>query len=127
MSRLIVPVAVVLILAAGAACFVSKPEAQGIISGKVTVGPLCPVEPCPSPQPNPYSSLELVLQPKVGSSIFVKLNANGSFQAEAPAGTYSLDIANCKFLGCKYALPKTVIVEADKTTAVTIDIDTGIR
>ena len=103
-----------------------SPE-QGIISGKVNIGPLCPVEPCPNPSPDIYTSRQLVLQPRSGSPIYVQLNSDGSFQATVNAGTYAVNMTNCTFLGCKYSLPKTITVKPNEITAIEINIDTGIR
>ena len=46
---------------------------------------------------------------------------------EVPAGNYELTISNCDFMGCQYVLPKTVRIDAGRTTNLDIDIDTGIR
>ena len=103
-----------------------SPE-QGTISGKVTIGPLCPVEPCPNPIPNIYTSRQLILQPGSGDPIYVQLNSDGSFQATVNAGTYTVNLTNCTFLGCKYSLPKTITVKPNENTVIDINIDTGIR
>jgi hypothetical protein len=105
----------------------------GKISGKVRVGPLCPIEPCPVSMPNPYSSRQIVLEPvDDGTGIAVpalhmRIKPDGRFEGEAPAGVYRLTITDCQFLGCRHSLPKTVIIEADKVAEIDIDIDTGIR
>ncbi len=100
---------------------------QGVIWGKVTIGPLCPVEPCRNPQPDVYSSRALILQPATGKTVSIQLNADGSFKAAVDAGTYSVTLSNCEFMGCKRVLPKTVIVNPSQVASLEIDIDTGIR
>ncbi len=108
-------------------------QPPGKISGKVTVGPLCPIEPCPVSMPNPYSSRQIVLEPVddgTGTAVpalHMRINPDGRFEGAAPAGVYRLTITDCQFLGCRHSLPKTVIVEADKVAEIDIDIDTGIR
>ncbi len=121
--------AVIIIGALAAIAFIqgTQPPGQGTISGKVTIGPLCPVEPCPDPDPEIYTSRQLVLQPSFGNPIYVQLNPDGSFQATVNAGTYTVNLTNCTFLGCKHSLPKTVTVAPNETTTINIDIDTGIR
>ncbi len=99
----------------------------GILAGQVNVGPLCPVEPCPGPAPDVYSSRKLVLTPPAGSVIYVSLNSDGRFQAEVPAASYSVDLTDCTFLGCRWELPKQVTVQAGQVTKLDINIDTGIR
>lgn len=104
---------------------------QGTISGKVTIGPLCPVEPCPDPVPDIYSSRKLILQPLLQSEktipIYIQLDADGSFQAAVNAGIYAVNLTDCTFLGCTYVLPRIVTVRPNETTTINIDIDTGIR
>ena len=100
----------------------------GLLKGKVTIGPLCPVEPCPVTIPNPYTSRTIILQKQTGEFLPpIILQEDGSFETEIGVSTYTLSLSECSFLGCNYSLPKTVIIEADKTTEVGIDIDTGIR
>jgi len=100
---------------------------KGTISGKVTIGPLCPVEPCRNPDPYIYTSRQLILQPTFGYPTYVKLNSNGSFHATVNAGTYTVILTDCTFLGCERSLPITVIVNPNRLTTIDINIDTGIR
>lgn len=102
-------------------------EQHGTFSGRVIIGPLCPHEPCPGPTSDIYSSRELILHPKVGSPTHIKINPDGTFRAKVSPGTYRVDLTNCVFLGCKFALPQTVTVKPGQTTTLTIKIDTGIR
>ena len=100
----------------------------GLLKGKVTIGPLCPVEPCPVTVPNPYTSRIIILLKQTGEFFSpIILQEDGSFEAEIGAGIYTLSLSDCSFLGCNYSLPKTVTIKAGKTTEVEIDIDTGIR
>lgn len=99
---------------------------QGVLSGKLTIGPICPVEPCDSTQ-NPYLGRTIVLESKTGNLISVSIKEDGSFSKELSPETYTLNLNKCEHLGCTEALPKTVTIETNKTTEVNIDIDTGIR
>ena len=100
----------------------------GTLTGKVNIGPLCPVEPCPAPVSNPYISRQIILTPKNGKTPFyLKIDKDGGFNDDIPAGSYELTLSDCVFMGCRYALPKIVVVEAGKTMSVDINIDTGIR
>ncbi len=99
----------------------------GILAGKVTIGPLCPVEPCPGTVPNPYTARQIIASKKTGEVFHIPLNADGSFVGELPDGTYSIDLTSCSYLGCKRSLPREIIIEENKTLQVSIDIDTGIR
>ncbi|MBI2937405.1 MAG: hypothetical protein HYY22_04300 [Thaumarchaeota archaeon] len=106
---------------------VTTGEQTGIVSGKVSIGPLCPVEPCPGPVPDVYSSRYVVLQPEGGEPTRVKLSSDGGFEAQVRPGTYKVDLTDCTFMGCSRVLPKTVTVKANEAAYIQIDIDTGIR
>ncbi len=106
---------------------VKMDEQIGTVAGKVSIGPLCPVEPCPGPVPDVYSSRYIILQPEAGEPTQVKLNSNGSFEAQLKPGTYKVNLTDCTFMGCSRVLPKTVTVKANETTYIQIDIDTSIR
>ena len=101
-------------------------DRQGYVTGKVTVGPLCPVEPCPNGRTDVYSSRVLILTGK-NSAVKVQLQADGWFKQAVPADTYTVTLSDCTFMGCRYALPKTVTVSSGQVTTFNIDIDTGIR
>ena len=99
----------------------------GTLAGTIVIGPLCPVEPCPSPA-NPYIGRSLVLEPvNGGDPIIVKLQDDGTFRAAVPAGDYDVQLLNCGYMGCARALPKRVTVKPDVPTRLEINIDTGIR
>ncbi len=106
---------------------IAPSQGEGTLYGKVSIGPLCPVEPCSNPRPDVYSSRSLALQPASGQPTYVSLNADGSFKSAVRAGTYSVSLTSCDFMGCRYALPKTVVVRAGEATPLEISIDTGIR
>jgi len=109
--------------------FAPCPEVRtGTLKGKVAIGPLCPVEPCPVTMTNPYISRMIIIKKQTGELLFnIPLREDGSFEIEIVAGAYTLDLSDCTFLGCRYSLPKTIKIEENKTTEINIDIDTGIR
>jgi hypothetical protein len=96
----------------------------GSVRGWVTIGPLCPVEPCHSTE-NPYNSRSLVLT-SGSTNLFVPLQSDGSFYANVTSGLYQVTLTNCVFLGC-HNLPVTVNVAPGATARLNITIDTGIR
>jgi len=100
---------------------------EGTLSGRVSIGPLCPVEPCRNPPQDIYSSRELLLKPPFGEAMHVKLEVDGTFQAKILAGTYTVNLTNCTFRGCEAVLPRTVIIAPNQITILEINIDTGIR
>lgn len=109
--------------------FAACPEEKtGLLKGRVTIGPLCPVEPCPITVSNPYLSREIIIQNQTGEFFkIISLKEDGSFEEEVGVGIYTLSLSDCNFLGCRQSLPKRVIIEAGKIFETEIDIDTGIR
>ena len=99
----------------------------GVLTGSVTIGPLCSVQPCTQPLGDVYSSRELLLRRQGRETIRMLLEADGSFSAVVPAGRYTVEVTECDFLGCPGVLPVTVTVASGETTTLHIDIDTGIR
>jgi hypothetical protein len=100
---------------------------RGTLVGTVTIGPLCPVEPCPNPPPDVYSSRQLLLISPIDEIIRIPLDREGRFRAEVPARQYTVDLTECNFLGCAQSLPTTVTVAPGRVTTLEIGIDTGIR
>jgi hypothetical protein len=106
-------------------------EEFGVISGKVTIGPICPVEkigePCPVPA-SAYTSRQVIAYDQTGKNVVQKtyFNPNGTFAFALPAGTYVIDIFKT---GIERSpdLPITVTVKAGETVRVDFSIDTGIR
>ncbi len=105
----------------------ATPALSGALVGQVTIGPLCPVEPCSNPN-NPFLGLEVVLSTQGGEKVTrAALDENGMFRVEAPAGSYLLDVDPCEFLGCVRVVPIEVDIRAVAVGSIEIDIDTGIR
>lgn len=104
---------------------------MGIIKGKVTVGPICPVEregvPCPVPQ-EAYTSREVILHKADGVTIVKRMHflADGTYSFEVSPGTYIIDIPK-QGIGGSGDLPKTVTIESGETIEFNFSIDTGIR
>ena len=102
-------------------------KSEGILIGSVTIGPLCPVEPCPDPIPDVYASRELLLLREGRELIRLPLGPEGAFQALIPAGRYMVELTDCDFLGCARALPMSFEIRDGEPATLNIDIDTGIR
>jgi len=108
--------------------FTPCPAQKGILRGKVSIGPLCPVEPCPGTTADPYTSRKVLVSKQTAELLFsIPILNDGTFGIEIPTGTYVLDLSDCVFLGCQRSLPKSIKIEAGKVTEINIDIDTGIR
>ena len=108
-----------------------KTAATGTIKGKVTVGPICPVErpgvPCPVP-PAAYTSREVILYSADGTTEIKRIHfaPDGTYYFEVPEGIYVLNIPEQGIGGSK-DLPKTLTVKSGETIEFNFSIDTGIR
>jgi hypothetical protein len=104
---------------------------NGILSGKVTVGPICPVErigfPCLVP-PTAYTSREVIVYAANGTTVIARKNFNsdGTYSFSLPAGSYVVNTPNSGIGGARN-LPETVIIKSGETTTLDLSIDTGIR
>jgi hypothetical protein len=100
------------------------------ITGSVTIGPLCPVEPCtPSPEQlaEAYGARRIVIASPDGAiaAEAVPDPVNG-YTVHVKPGTYIVDIGHSG-RDRSMDLPKTVTVAAGATARVDIRIDTGLR
>ena len=125
MHRVIVVAAVSLIVGCGTAS--PRSGSTGRVSGHALAGPTCPVEQPGDPncQPKPVQgSVQFAQGEHVVSS--VKIDADGAFAAEIPAGIYTItvDTGGNAFPVCA---PVEVEVRADADAVAEISCDTGIR
>lgn len=104
-------------------------QSKGTVTGKVTIGPICPVErvdePCVIP-PETYTSRKVIVY---GPTESVKvsettLNPDGSYTLSLTPGNYWLQIAPA---GIGPGEKKPVSIKANKTTTLDFNVDTGIR
>ena len=102
-------------------------DVRGVLAGSVTIGPLCPIEPCGESPGDVYSSRELVLQRPGGVLLNVLLRPDGTFEGVVPIGTYEIHLDRCEYLGCQSVFPLSVEIRDGETSTLNIDIDTGIR
>lgn len=102
----------------------------GELQGKVTVGPLCPVErpdkPC-KPTAETFSRVRIAVEDSRGVVVQeVKILPDGDFYLRLPSGSYTVRVASEYGIGgTRRSYP--VMVSAGKTTSLVIAIDTGIR
>lgn len=114
-------------LIAGCASNSSDGGSTGRVNGSALAGPTCPVEQPGDPncQPKPVQGTVQFAQ---GDHVVisVRINADGSFAAEVPAGTYTVtvDIGDNIFPVCE-SVEVEVLANAD--TVVELACDTGIR
>jgi hypothetical protein len=136
MVTLIIAAFVLVAAAVVSGCATSGNQADtGILTGKVTVGPLTPVEQVgvtpPVPDPAVFTSRKLLLYEADGTTLVQEIPLQaagyyGVYRVTLKPGTYVLDYPHQGVGGAK-GLPATVGIRAGKTTTLDVDIDTGIR
>jgi hypothetical protein len=105
-------------------------NSTGILSGNVTIGPLCPVEPCtvtPDQRAAAYAARRIVVS-DAGGSVIAKAvpDPNSGYTISLKPGNYSVDIMH-QGIDRSPVLPKTVSIRAGEKIRLDISIDTGIR
>ncbi len=114
------------------AIFRSITSPAGLLRGRVTIGPLVPVErlgePTPTPNPQLFAKRRvLVLHPgSNGLHKAVPIGADGYYQTWLRPGTYIVDIET-QGIELSKDVPRQITIEDGGTTVVDISIDTGIR
>lgn len=103
----------------------------GILHGKVTIGPLVPVEeegvtyevPC-----EVYEARKIMIYKQNGTDLVkeVDIDCDGRYRVELSPGNYVVDINNIG-IDRSSDVPAEVEITSNLTTRLDIDIDTGIR
>jgi len=108
---------------------------DGVLKGKISIGPLCPVErvpPDPACQPTAetYKAWAIAVWTANKKIKVVALNPNldGTYQVEISAGNYivDFDVVHANPVGGSN-LPTVITITDKDTTILNINIDTGIR
>jgi hypothetical protein len=107
---------------------------SGTLTGKITIGPICPVEripPDPACQPTaetykayPVSVWTIDMKRKI---MDLSPALNGNYEVSLPAGTWMVVLENMSKAIGGSNLPVSITVKEDSDTQLDIDIDTGIR
>jgi len=102
----------------------------GTLTGNVTIGPLCPVEPCtvtPDRLTSVYAARTIVVSiPGAGVIAEAVPDPFTGYSFSLKPGTYVVDIKH-QGIGGSLELPATVTIRAGETIRLDISIDTGIR
>ena len=103
---------------------------KGTLTGNVTIGPLCPVEPCtvtPDQLAAVYAARMIVVSiPGTGIIAEAVPDPFTGYSFTLNPGTYVVDIRH-QGIDRSPELPKTVSIRAGETVRLDISIDTGIR
>jgi len=105
--------------------------ATGIVSGKATIAPVCPVERpgvmCAAPSAA-YTSRQIIVYDESGQDVITtrQFNGDGTYSIVLPEGDYVIDIGK-NGIDRSDQLPKSIHIAAHETTTVDFNIDIGIR
>jgi hypothetical protein len=102
---------------------------SGTLAGKVTIGPLCPVEPCTISREQiiaAFAARPITISTAGGTLVgSVTADPDTGYTISLRPGTYVVDTPHSGVGGSN--LPKTVTIRAGETVRFDISIDTGIR
>ena len=130
------PLLIIFVLATSSCSDIKEDVAGiGVLKGKISIGPLCPVERIPPdpaclPTAETYKAWATAIFSAKEKIKFATLypNLDGTFEIELPVGDYIVDynVVRAIWVG-KSNLPAAISVTDNNTTTFNIDIDTGIR
>jgi hypothetical protein len=106
----------------------------GVLKGKITIGPLCPVETVPpspgcSPTAETYKTWATAVWKlnKTGKVVTLTPALDGNYLVTLPSGKYIIDFDSIQNYKAGSNLPFKITVPANDTVIFNINIDTGIR
>jgi hypothetical protein len=102
----------------------------GTLTGTVTIGPLCPVEPCTLSRDQlvaAYAARPIIIATQSGATVAtVTADPATGYTVDLQPGTYVVDIRH-QGPGGSPELPAVVTIHRGETVRLDISIDTGIR
>jgi hypothetical protein len=102
----------------------------GTLTGNVSIGPLCPVEPCTIPHDRlvaAYAAHPITISTPDGIVVTtVTADPESGYTVALKPGTYVVAIPK-QGIGGSPELPATVTIRSGETVVLNISIDTGIR
>jgi hypothetical protein len=127
--RLLAVLMALAISPAACAAEINHGSVAGGIQGRVTVGPLCPVEVAGSPCPDaPLAVTITVRRPNGDLVLDTDTGADGRFRIQLSPGTYTIEAEPLRPDGVARMLPvDPVSVRPGAYSTVPISFDSGIR
>jgi hypothetical protein len=102
----------------------------GNLTGTVSIGPLCPVEPCSISDEQivaVYAARPIIITTEGGTFVgSTTADPDTGYSISLRPGTYIVDIRH-QGIGGSGDLPETVTIRSGETVRLDISIDTGIR
>ena len=113
----------------------SMVNGNGVLKGKISIGPICPVETIPPlpqclPTRDTYNAYATAVWTSDKKNLLKTIipNSDGTYQIDLPAGDYVLDYTIPRTNGVGGSTLPTAFSIADKDTLTfNVSIDTGIR
>ena len=109
-------------------------QETGFLEGKITIGPICPVERIPPdpgclPTAETYKAYPVSIWTLEGDLKIALINPalDGSFYTELPPGKFLVKLEKNQNGPGGSNLPVEVTITSRNVTLINIDIDTGIR
>ena len=106
----------------------------GFLEGKISIGPLCPVEHDPPdtaclPTAETYKAYPVGIWTSKGNTLITIITPalDGSFKMELEPGFYTIRLEKNLYSIGSSNLPAEVSINSGKETLLDISIDTGIR
>ena len=118
--------ALVLVLAACGPGLTSGPPADAAVTGRLTLGPQCPVETVDEPCPDAPTTGTVAARDRTSGDVIAEASSDddGTYRLEVPAGAYVLEATAEGAMSCS---PVDVDVASGMTEEADIPCDTGIR
>ena len=107
----------------------SPQNAKGTLEGTITIGPLCPVEPCHLTQEQidqAYTSRSIIIYASDRTTIArqISIPPGGNYEIELTPGRYFVTIRPGGIGDYPF---QEIIVSSNQTTRLDLNVDTGIR
>ena len=111
-------------------CCIQAGSGTGTLAGNVSIGPLCPVEPCTVSHDRlvaAYEARPITISSTGGTVVSTVIaDPETGYLVVLKPGTYIVDIPH-QGAGGSRDLPRTVTIRSGETVRLDISIDTGIR
>lgn len=115
-------------------CDKKENQIPGFLEGKISIGPICPVERVPPdpaclPTAETYKAYPVSVWTSNGKRKVAQINPSldGTFTAEVAAGNYLVILENGQNRIGSSNLPVEISIISRNITTLNINIDTGIR
>jgi len=107
----------------------SPQNTKGTLEGTITIGPLCPVEPCHLSQEQidqAYTSRSIIVYASDRTTIVrqISIPPGGNYGMELTPGRYFVTIRPGGIGDYPF---QEIIISSNQTTRLDLDVDTGIR